>query len=218
MRSIFAIDETEYRVFAVRERDGYRVHIDDRSYLIADGYAIADKGGEAFAYGQNLRPERSRPQGGAVEGPFLSVLQQEGSLHYAARRAAPVGMTEILSMCECPEEGGALVAVDGDSIYVWMDGETVTLRYHDPVRYLGGSGGASASDVILAPMPGTVIAVHAAAGAAVARGDTLMVIESMKLETAIKAPRDGTLAAVHVAVGQAFDRSAPLATLAAAEA
>lgn len=121
-------------------------------------------------------------------------------------------------MCEYPETGGALVAVDGDTIHVWLDGETVTLRYHDAVRYFGGSGNASASDVILAPMPGTVVAVHVAAGAAVARGDTVMVIESMKLETAIKAPRDGTLATLHVAVGQAFDRSAPLATLAAAEA
>lgn len=157
MRSMFTIDEVEYRVFAVRERGGYRVHIDDRSCTIGDDSAIAEK-------------------------------------------------------------GGALVAVDGDTIHVWMDGETVTLRYHDAVRYFGGSGNASASDVILAPMPGTVVAVHVAAGAAVARGDTVMVIESMKLETAIKAPRDGTLAILHVAVGQAFDRSAPLATLAAAEA
>ena len=41
-----------------------------------------------------------------------------------------------------------------------------------------------------------------------------MVIESMKLETAIKAWRDGTVAAVHVGVGQTFERGAPLVTLA----
>jgi 3-methylcrotonyl-CoA carboxylase alpha subunit len=40
------------------------------------------------------------------------------------------------------------------------------------------------------------------------------VIESMKLETAIKAPRDGLVATVHVAVGKTFDRAAPLVTLA----
>jgi biotin carboxyl carrier protein len=63
-------------------------------------------------------------------------------------------------------------------------------------------------------MPGVVIAVHAAEGQTVARGDTLVVIESMKLETAIKAPRDGVIATVHVAVGKTFDRAAPLVTLA----
>ena len=40
--------------------------------------------------------------GGAVERPFLLKLQQERSLHDAVLRAAPVGMTEIFPMCECP--------------------------------------------------------------------------------------------------------------------
>jgi 3-methylcrotonyl-CoA carboxylase alpha subunit len=110
-----------------------------------------------------------------------------------------------------------LTVVDGDLVHVWLDGETRTLRYHDPVAYHGSHADSSADDVIQAPMPGVVVAVHVAQGAAIARGDTLMVIESMKLETAVKAPRDGVVGAVHVAVGQSFDRSAPLATLAAAE-
>ena len=47
--------------------------------------------------------------------------------------------------------------------------------------------------------------------------DTLLVIESMKLETSVKAPRDGRVEIVHVTVGQSFERSAPLAVLAKAE-
>ncbi|HMK78849.1 MAG TPA: biotin/lipoyl-containing protein [Xanthobacteraceae bacterium] len=113
---------------------------------------------------------------------------------------------------------GALVAVDGDTIHVWLDGETLTLRYHDPVAYHASHADGAAEDTITAPMPGTVIAVNTKAGQAIARGDTLLVIESMKLETAIKAPRDGVVEAVHVAVGESFDRSAPLATLVKAEA
>lgn len=148
MRAVFTIDDAEYRVFAVREGDGYRVHVGDRSYGVAHD---------------------------------------------------------------------ALTVVNGDVVHVWLDGVTRTLRYHDPVAYYGGHAAGDADDVIAAPMPGTVIAVHAAAGQPVARGDTLLVIESMKLETAIKAPRDGVVDTVHVAVGQSFDRSAPLATLATAE-
>ena len=108
---------------------------------------------------------------------------------------------------------GALVAVDGDTIHVWLDGETQTIRYHDSVSYYGSHADGGADDTILAPMPGTVIAVNARPGAAIARGDTLLVIESMKLETAIKAWRDGAVAAVHVGVGQTFQRGAPLLTL-----
>jgi 3-methylcrotonyl-CoA carboxylase alpha subunit len=111
-----------------------------------------------------------------------------------------------------------LTVVDGDVVHVWLDGVTRTLRYRDPVEHHTRHGAGDADDIVAAPMPGTVIAVNVTTGQPVARGDTLLVIESMKLETAIKAPRDGIVGAVHVAVGQSFDRSAPLATLAAAEA
>jgi 3-methylcrotonyl-CoA carboxylase alpha subunit/geranyl-CoA carboxylase alpha subunit len=47
-----------------------------------------------------------------------------------------------------------------------------------------------------------VIAVKAVAGASVSRGDTLLVIESMKLEHAIAAPRDALVQAVRVEPGQ----------------
>lgn len=108
---------------------------------------------------------------------------------------------------------GALVAVSGDVVHVWLDGETRTIRYHDAVAYHGSHADGSADDIILAPMPGTVIAVNAMVGDSIARGATILVIESMKLETAVKAPHDGIVEAVHVAVGQSFDRSALLATL-----
>ena len=50
-------------------------------------------------------------------------------------------------------------------------------------------------------------------GQAVKRGEVLLVIESMKLETSLGAPRDGLVATVGVAAGATFDRGAVLATL-----
>jgi len=64
------------------------------------------------------------------------------------------------------------------------------------------AGGATASRELRAPFNGKVLAVHAAPGQAVRRGDTLLVIESMKLEHAINAPHDAVLAAVMVEAGQ----------------
>jgi biotin carboxyl carrier protein len=106
------------------------------------------------------------------------------------------------------------VAVDGDLVHIHLDGGTYTVRYTDPVARHARHGAGASDDLIEAPMPGVVIAMHVAEGQTVARGDTLVIIESMKLETAIKAPRDGVIAAVHVAVGNTFDRAAPLVTLA----
>lgn len=107
----------------------------------------------------------------------------------------------------------AAVAVDGTRIFVHLDGRTIELVYVDPVQRYARHGSGSAEDVAKAPMPGVVIAVHTTAGSKVAKGETLVVIESMKLETAVKAWRDGTVAAVHVEKGQSFQRGTPLVTL-----
>lgn len=109
------------------------------------------------------------------------------------------------------------IAIDGDDIHVHVDGASHRLRYVDAIARYTGHHGPSADDVVLAPMPGTVVAVPVTPGDAVARGDILIVIESMKLETAVKAWRDGTVATVHQGVGRAFERSAPLITLAPEE-
>ncbi len=64
------------------------------------------------------------------------------------------------------------------------------------------TGGASASDgTVLSPMPGKITAVAVADGQTVAKGDTLIVMEAMKMEQALTAPFDGTVADLAVAAG-----------------
>ena len=62
-------------------------------------------------------------------------------------------------------------------------------------------------------MPGTVIAVHVAAGDAVHAGQPLIVIESMKLETTLTAPRDARVKTVHFEIGKTFALKSTLVTL-----
>jgi geranyl-CoA carboxylase alpha subunit len=78
----------------------------------------------------------------------------------------------------------------------------VDLFLEDASFEAAATGGAAASRELRAPFNGKVIAVHAVPGQAVRRGDTLLVIESMKLEHAINAPHDAVLAAVMVAAGR----------------
>ena len=75
-----------------------------------------------------------------------------------------------------------------------------------------GAGGVAAANELRAPFNGKVIAINAQPGAAVARGDTLLVLESMKLEHALGASRDGVIKAVHVEPGQQAATSQVLVT------
>ena len=107
-----------------------------------------------------------------------------------------------------------VIAAQGDTVWVHLDGAAHEIVFHDPVLYHAVDTGGSADDIVRAPMPGAVIVVHVEAGASVGAGQALMIIESMKLETVIKAPRDGVVEEVGFAAGQSFDRDAVLIKLA----
>ncbi|MCA8905046.1 MAG: biotin/lipoyl-binding protein, partial [Hyphomonas sp.] len=51
-------------------------------------------------------------------------------------------------------------------------------------------------DMVKAPMPGKVLSIAVKAGAKVKRGDTVAVMEAMKMEHALPAPRDGVVESV----------------------
>lgn len=56
-------------------------------------------------------------------------------------------------------------------------------------------------DAVKAPMPGKIIAVNVAAGDTVKKGQTVAVMEAMKMEHSLTAPRDGTVSAVDAELG-----------------
>jgi biotin carboxyl carrier protein len=147
-----------------------------------------------------------------IESDVFLSRSRDGYRLHIEEHAIPVALAnDVLRLDGAAHD--VVVATDGDLVHIHLDGETHTVRYTDPVKRHAGHGAGSADDVTEAPMPGTVVAVNAAPGQSVARGETLLVIESMKLETAIKAWRDGVVAAVNVATGQTFDRGAPLVAL-----
>jgi 3-methylcrotonyl-CoA carboxylase alpha subunit len=106
-----------------------------------------------------------------------------------------------------------ITATRGDDVFVHVDGAAYQLRYEHPLDRLAAQAHGGAEDNIKAPMPGSVIAAHVNAGDAVVRGQTLLVIESMKMETTIMSPRDGIVQSVHFAPGNTFDRDALLVSL-----
>jgi biotin carboxyl carrier protein len=73
----------------------------------------------------------------------------------------------------------------------------------------GGAGNVR----VEAGAAGKVFSVDSKPGDSLKRGDTILVLEVMKMETPVVAPEDGTVATIDVAVGQAVEAGALLATL-----
>lgn len=72
---------------------------------------------------------------------------------------------------------------------------------------------AAGSVPVNAPMPGKILDVKASVGAAVKRGDVILILEAMKMENEIVAPEDGTVASINVSSGDSVEAGAVLATL-----
>ena len=87
---------------------------------------------------------------------------------------------------------------EGDAIHLFWRGVSYRLVEEKDV---GRAARRHASGGLEAPMPGKVIAVKAAPGQAVRKGDELLVVEAMKMENAVRAPRDGTVRSVAARVG-----------------
>ena len=66
---------------------------------------------------------------------------------------------------------------------------------------------------VKAPMPGLVVAVRVAVGERVKVGDSLLILEAMKMENEIRAPQDGEVKAVRVAQGDPVEQSQALIVL-----
>ena len=73
---------------------------------------------------------------------------------------------------------------------------------------------AASGDRVTSPMPGTIKAVLASAGASVKKGEPLIVIEAMKMEHTMTSPRDGRIAEVFVRAGVTVEAGATLFALA----
>jgi biotin carboxyl carrier protein len=92
----------------------------------------------------------------------------------------------------------AFAVADGDRRLVFVDGEVFEFEVQRPGRR--ASTGHHAS--LTAPMPATVIRINVEPGASVRKGDTLIVLEAMKMELPVRAPADGTVTSIGCAVGQ----------------
>ena len=136
------------------------------------------------------------------------------------------GGAERIELCELTRDGAHVSArigaggervtadivtwpgIDGTAVSVLIEGAAHQLLLPDPLAVAAHHG--DHGDAILAPMTGIVRAVSARAGVAVDKGDKLIVMEAMKMETSLTAPRAGLVAEVFCAEGDTVEGGAVL--------
>ncbi|OLB41337.1 MAG: hypothetical protein AUI04_07905 [Candidatus Rokubacteria bacterium 13_2_20CM_2_64_8] len=103
----------------------------------------------------------------------------------------------------------ATVAEHDGSCLVDVGGETHAVRVEEHTRYVirtrGGAGAGGDGHRVAAPLPGRVTHIAVRPGDRVQVGDTLLVIEAMKMENEFRASAAGTVAEVRVEPGQAVN-------------
>ncbi|MFD9188983.1 acetyl/propionyl/methylcrotonyl-CoA carboxylase subunit alpha [Streptomyces phaeochromogenes] len=101
----------------------------------------------------------------------------------------------------------------------WLgrDGDAWNLLDHDPVAASLTGAAHAGADSLTAPMPGTVTVVKVAVGDEVAAGQSLLVVEAMKMEHVISAPHAGTVTELDVTPGTTVAMDQILAVVAPGE-
>ncbi|MFI0370100.1 biotin carboxylase N-terminal domain-containing protein [Actinomadura sp. 1N219] len=178
--------------------------------------AAANRGGVLGGLPSGWRNVRSQPQRRTFEGPSGQVvvdyyLHRDGLVSELCPGTSLVSVTPERVVLE--QDGlreTFAVTVAGGAVHVDSRFGSVALR---PVPRFADPSGRIAPGSLLAPMPGSVVRVETEPGADVADGQTLVVLEAMKMEHRIAAPSAGTVAELNVAPGQQVESGAVLAVI-----
>ncbi|MFG2665621.1 biotin carboxylase N-terminal domain-containing protein [Streptomyces sp. NPDC048387] len=100
-----------------------------------------------------------------------------------------------------------------DGTWLGRDADSWHVQRHDPVTAALSGGGRAGADTLAAPMPGTVTVVKVAVGDKVAAGQSLLVVEAMKMEHVISAPHAGTVTELDVTPGSTVAMDQVLAVI-----
>lgn len=103
------------------------------------------------------------------------------------------------------EERGKYEIMMGGRLY---EGQVLDERAMLMAQRKGGL--TSGAGEVLSPMPGLIVAVPVDVGAAVSQGQTVVILESMKMQNELKAPKDGIVQTINVKAGQTVDKGAVL--------
>jgi 3-methylcrotonyl-CoA carboxylase alpha subunit len=185
---------------AARRTDGNALWEDTRGWRPAAPASTAWRFGETVASLDSPAPERY----------LARVMGQELSLQVLARDAASLQV-------ECEGEITQTRVVEAaPALHLFRSGRHVVVNLVCTDDSLQVAGTAEQGS-LLTPLPGTVVAVHVAAGQHVARGAPLITVEAMKMEHTLTAPYEGVVSRIAFGLADRVQAGAVLVELAPLE-
>ncbi|MEU0741820.1 biotin carboxylase N-terminal domain-containing protein [Streptomyces sp. NPDC006134] len=195
-----------------------------------DGLVPAGVPEEVYEAAAAVRLDALRPRAGGWTDPFsvpsgwrLGGEPRPVTVHLRAAGAGPVAHTPRGTHTVTDEE--VSVVLDGvrhtfhrAGDWLGRDGDAWQVRDHDPVAASLTRAAHAGADSLTAPMPGTVTVVKVAVGDEVAAGQSLLVVEAMKMEHVVCAPHAGTVTELDVTPGTTVAMDQVLAVIAPREA
>jgi 3-methylcrotonyl-CoA carboxylase alpha subunit len=133
-----------------------------------------------------------------------------------------IGEREIISTCSPTDEGGFDLTLDGmkSQVVAVVEGHELYLRTRNgrfDLHWVDPFGGESeeqvGEDKIVAPLPGTVVALLAEIGNKLEKGAPILTLEVMKMEQTLRAPFAGVLKAIKCSVGDIVGEGVELAEI-----
>jgi biotin carboxyl carrier protein len=142
-----------------------------------------------------------------ISGEHLAVRVEESKgegIFHIADRSIPFHIVDHNTL----EIGGRHVRFhivrDGDSYTVWINGRTYQLK-RTSKSHLAEAAATSPTGEITALMPGKVLRIEVAVGDTVSEKQTVAIMESMKMESALHAPKAGRIAEIRCQPGQVVE-------------
>ena len=190
------VDSTAFRAGEVHTGwlDAYEGPLLERPEVSAEALAVA-AAMLSQVRDRPLDPDRDHTPFGAADGFRLAGPPAPVVVHLVDEdgrpRAVDVGIDEAY---------GGWGVLDGRRVWATWQGQTHLLEEADAMRRTSAAAAGDAD--VVAPMPGTVVALEVAVGDAVTSGQRLGAVEAKKMELALLAPHDGTVTHVGAAVGE----------------
>ncbi|MFF0299597.1 biotin carboxylase N-terminal domain-containing protein [Streptomyces sp. NPDC004562] len=149
---------------------------------------------------------------GGTPRPVSFPLRVQEPVEYTPRGSATVTDDEVSVTLD-----GVRHTFHRAADWLGRDGDAWHVRDHDPVAASLTGAAHAGADSLTAPMPGTVTVVKVAVGDEVTAGQSLLVVEAMKMEHVISAPHAGTVAELDVTPGTTVAMDQVLAVVTPAE-
>ena len=126
-------------------------------------------------------------------------------------------MGEVRKVIIDGEEFDVDIEIEGDTYRATIEGQTFEFQIPDSKgsapRKRGSGGGRKRSGTVSASMPGKVVTVEVRIGDSVNEGETILILEAMKMQNEVSAPISGTVTEVHCEDGMNVEANVPLVVI-----